>query len=240
LDEKISTVLRNLKLRGLEGIYAENSDEAKFKILSLIPEKAVVGIGDSTTVRQVGIIEELKVRGTKVLDGFYKGVSWERHYELVKKSTLCDVFLTGTNAITLDGKLVNVDALGNRVAGIFYGHRMSIVVVGRNKLVENLEQAFYRIRNLIAPNHIKIRVKLGGRQLKTPCVTTGKCSDCKSTDRLCNVFTIIEGKPLRTDLYVIIINEDLGLAWDESWPKERISKIIKAYEKYVWVPPASS
>ena len=203
----------------------------------MIPRKVVVGIGDSTTVRQIGIIDELKKRGTIVLDGFYRGVSWARHNELVKESTLCDVFLTGTNAVTLDGRLVNVDAVGNRVAGIFYGHPMSLVVLGKNKLVKNLDEAFHRIRNIIAPNHIRLKAQLGGEPVKTPCITTGKCNDCKSKDRKCNVFTIIEGKPRRTDIYVVIIGEDLGLAWDESWPKERISKIIGEYKKYVWIPP---
>ena len=191
-----------------------------------------------TTVRQIGIIEELKRRGLKVLDGFYRGISRELHDELVKESMLCDVFLTGTNAVTLDGRLVNVDAVGNRVAGIFYGHPMSIVVVGRNKLVRNLDEAFHRIRSLIAPNHIRIRsIELGGPRVKTPCVATGICNDCRSKDRMCNVFTIIEGKPLRTNINVVIINEDLGLAWDESWPKERISRVIEEYKRYVWIPP---
>jgi hypothetical protein len=65
------------------------------------------------------------------------------------------------------------------------------------------------------------------------------CNDCRSKDRLCNVFTIIEGKPLGTNINVIIINEDLGLAWDESWPKKRISRIIEEYKRYVWIPPTS-
>jgi len=148
------------------------------------------------------------------------------------------VFLAGTNAITLDGRLVNVDAAGNRVAGMFHGHPKSIVVVGRNKLVNNLDEAFNRIRNVIAPNHMWIRaVELGGDRTETPCVATGACSDCRSKDRMCNVFTIIEGKPLRTDISIVIVDEDLGLAWDESWPRERIDRIKEEYKKFVWIPP---
>lgn len=237
MDENVATTLKSLKSRGLKGFYAEDREEAKVKILSLIPQEAVVGISDSTTLGQIEIIEELKRRGTKVLDGFYRGISRSLHRKLVKQASVCDIFLSGTNAVTLDGRLINVDAVGNRVAGIFHGHPTSIVAVGRNKLVENLDKALHRIKSIIAPNHIRIRsVELGGRKVETPCVATGKCNDCRSKDRMCNVFTIIEGKPLRTDIYVVIINDDLGLAWDESWPKERIFGTIEEYKKHVWIP----
>ncbi len=156
---------------------------------------------------------------------------------LVRESTICDIFLTGTNAITQDGRLVNVDARGNRVAGMFHGHPTSIIAVGRNKVVKSLEDAFHLVRNVIAPNHIRIRaVELGGRPVTTPCVITGECDDCRAKDRMCNVFTIIEGKPSQTDINVIIIDEDLGLGWDESWPRERITTIIENYKRFVWIP----
>ena len=237
MDSNIALTLESLESRGIKGFYAEDRKEATVKILDLIPQKAVVGIGDSTTMFQIGILQALKSRGTKVLNRFEKGISKALRDDMVTESALCEVFLTGTNAITLDGRLVNVDAVGNRVAGMFFGHPMSIIVVGRNKLVENLDGAFHRIRSQIAPNHIRIRsVELGGRRVKTPCVATGICSDCRASDRMCNVFTIIEGKPPRTDINVVIINDDLGLAWDESWYEERISKIIEDYKRYVWVP----
>jgi hypothetical protein len=236
--------LRSLHSRNLGGILVENSDEAKRKILDLIPKHAVVGVGDSTTINQLGVKEELKRRGTTVLDGFdhstvYSSVEDLKNREdLVKRSTMCDVFLTGTNAITEDGKLVNVDAVGNRVAGMFWGHPTVIIIVGRNKIVRNLDEAFHRLRKVTAPNHVRLRAQLGARRVETPCVTTGECSDCHTKDRMCNIFTIIEGKPRRTDIKVVIVNEDLGLGWDESWPQERISKIIENYQRYVWILPA--
>jgi len=236
-SKDIEVTLKSLTSRGFKGFYAENRETAKNKILEMIPVEATVGIGDSTTVKQIGVIEELKKRGTTVYDGFYRGITQEKHDEMLRKSALCDVFLTGTNAVTLDGRLVNVDAVGNRVAGIFFGHKFSIVVVGKNKLVKDLDEAFHRIRKLIAPTHARLRVELGGKPSKTPCIVTGQCTDCRSEDRICNIFTIIEGKPLKTNIYVVIVDEDLGLAWDESWPKERISHIINEYKKYVWLPP---
>lgn len=112
-----------------------------------------------------------------------------------------------------------------------------MVVVGRNKIVGGLDEAFDRIRGLIAPTHFHIRTAvLRGKKRATPCVATGKCTDCRSEDKGCNVFTIIEGKPAQTALHVILVNEDLGLGWNSSWPEARIGGIVEGYKKFVWVP----
>jgi hypothetical protein len=244
MEAEIEKTLSSLRSRHINGIFAENHAEANQKILALIPSGATVGIGDSTSMRQVGILPALRKRGTKILNPFEpKGeeISVEefkkRNAQVRRDATLSDVFLTGTNALTQDGRLVNLDATGNRVAGMFWGHPLSIVVVGKNKIVRNLEEAFQRIRNIIAPTHFRIRsAELGGRKRETPCVATGECVDCRATDRGCNVFTIIEGKPSQTDLNVILVSQDLGLGWDPSWPQERIAKILESYKQFVWVP----
>jgi hypothetical protein len=239
MDNVIEQCLASLHSRHINGMVVENPVQAREKILAIIPQDAVVGIGDSTTIRQIGITKVLKDRGTKVLDAFepQDKDAYDSHAKIVKEATVCDVFLTGTNAITLDGKLVNVDAAGNRVAGMFWGHPLSAIIVGRNKIVKNLEEALQRIRNVIAPNHIRIRsAELGGREFRTPCVTTGECSDCRAEDRACNVFTIIEGKPFRTNLNVIVVDQDLGLSWNPEWAQDRIIQIIENYKKYVWIP----
>lgn len=244
MDIQIEEILSSLHSRHINGIFAENSEETSQKILSLIPKDAVVGIGDSTAVRQLGIPQALKERGAKVLNAFDPKESQinpieaqQRRQKIIEEATICDVFLTGTNAITQDGRLINVDAAGNRVAGMFWGHPISIIVVGRNKIVKNLDEAFYRIRNIIAPNHFRIRtIELGGRKRETPCVLTGECNDCRAADRGCNIFTIIESKPFYTSLNVVIVNQDLGLGWDPSWPQSRIMQILENYKKFVWVP----
>jgi len=244
MDSQIKEILSSLHARHINGIFAENSEDAIRKILSSVPKDATVGIGDSTTMRQLGIPEALKERGTKVLDAFGRRETstnpkdaLQLHRRTLKEATVSDVFVTGTNAITRDGRLVNVDAVGNRVAGMFWGHPTSIIAIGRNKIVKDLDEAFHRIRNVIAPNHVRIRsVELGGRNSKTPCAVTGECSDCRATDRICNIFTIIEGKPFFTDLNVVIVNEDLGLGWDPSWPQSRVTQILENYKKFVWIP----
>ena len=244
MDTQIEKTLSSLHSRHIHGIFAEDVEEANERILALVPSDATVAIGDSTTMRQIGSLQALKDRGIKILNPFEpkrEDVDVEpfrqRRARILREATLSDVFLTGTNALTQDGKLVNVDATGNRVAGMFWGHPLSIVVLGRNKIVGNLDEAFNRIRNIIAPNHFRIRTaELGGRKRETPCVVTGKCNDCRAEDRGCNIFTIIEGKPSSTNLNVIIVNQDLGLGWDPSWPQERITKIRTEYRKFVWVP----
>lgn len=243
VDKKIETTLRSLRSRHINCIFTETSVDAKYKMLDLIPKDAIVGLGDSTTLEQIGIKEELKKRGTKMLDPFDRERVYadikdyeRRHFKQIREWTMKgDVFLTGTNAITQDGRLVNVDGGGNRVAGMVWGHPTTIIVVGRNKVVKDLNEAFHRIRNIIAPNHIRIGlVGLAGRQYQTPCVISGRCNDCRVKDRKCNIFTIIEGKPSQTDMMVIIANEDLGLSWDESWSRQRIAKIIENYKRFAF------
>ena len=243
MENPMENILSSLHARHIHGVYAENRQEANQKILALIPVGVTVGIGDSTALRQLGALQDLQERGTKILNPFEpKGdnVGAEdfksRRAQLIKAATLTDVFLTGSNAITQDGKIVNVDANGNRVAGMFWGHPLSIIVMGKNKIVRDLEDALHRIRTLVAPSHFRIRDELGARKRRTPCVATGECNDCRAEDRGCNVFTIIEGKPASVNLHVFLVNEDLGLGWDPSWPEERISKIRESYRKFVWIP----
>lgn len=241
MDLQIERTLVALRKRHINGIFAQNYEEACLKVLNLIPVDAVVGIGDSTTIRQLGVLTKLKKRGTKVLDkndpqlarSNYKDLEKVR-VDIVRRATVCDIFLTGTNALTQDGRLVNVDATGNRVAGMFWGHPISIVIVGKNKIVKNLDEAFHLVRYIIAPNHIHIRsAELGGKKARTPCAETGECSDCRSADRRCNIFSIIEGKPKRTVINVIIVHADLGLGWNTSWSQEHIMNIKENYKKFV-------
>jgi len=243
MDIQIEQALSALQARHINGIFAEDDSEANRKVLSLIPSDAIVGIGDSTSMRQLGILKVLRERGTRILNPFdpkredmdiqeYR----QKRERIRKETTLSDVFLTGTNALTQDGRLVNVDAVGNRVAGMFWGHPLSIIIAGRNKIVRDLDEAFHRIRHIIAPNHFKIRASLGGRKRETPCVVTGECNDCRAKDRGCNIFTVIESKPSQTNLNVILVNQDLGLGWDPSWPEERIASIVANYKKLVSIP----
>ncbi|HEX2965455.1 MAG TPA: lactate utilization protein, partial [Syntrophorhabdaceae bacterium] len=186
------------------------------------------------TIRQLGIVMRLQERGNTVLDPVAPSYGLSEFKEelimptLLKATLGSDVFISGTNALTEDGKLVNIDGLGNRVTGIVFGARTSIVVIGRNKIVKNTDEALRRIKDTITPTLTK------RRNLPLPCVKAGKCVDCSVPERACNITMIIEKKPPLTDLKVIVTDEDLGLGWDPDWPPERIERIKKRYEEFDW------
>jgi len=133
-------------------------------------------------------------------------LSPEERIAVMRRQLTCDLFLTGCNAVTLSGCLVNIDATGNRVASMSFGPKKVIVVAGRNKLVDgDVAAAVKRVKERTSPPNAR---RLG---FNTPCATSGFCSDCNSPDRICRITTIIERKPRLTDLRVLVVNEDLGL-----------------------------
>lgn len=141
----------------------------------------------------------------KVLDVFNKNLSPEDALELRRQSLLVDLFITGTNAVTETGELVNLDMVGNRVAGITFGPKHVVVLVGRNKIVPDLEEAMVRIKDYAAPTNAMRLDK------KTPCVKTSRCEECKSPDRICNSWTITQKSFPKGRIKVVLINEDMGL-----------------------------
>lgn len=231
---QIERALKNLRANNFAVQFAKSSEIAREAILNMISKDAVVGVGDSATIRQIGILKELGERGTRIMNPFSRKLTTdpskrETRYKISREIFKCDVLITGTNAITTDGKLVNIDAVGNRVAAMIFGPKKVIIVVGRNKIVKDAKEALHRIKNIIAPYHAKTK------DFATPCVQTGKCSNCSSNHRICNVTAIMEKRPWRTDITIILIDEDLGLGWDEKWPTERVDQIKSNYEKVTWV-----
>jgi len=234
LDAKLEDTLRNLRANNFEAEFVENRRAAKEIVSSIVSNAMVVGIADSATIRQIKIVEALEKRGIKLLNPFTRGLTTDPSKTIIRDQISreifsCDVLLAGTNAVTNDGKLVNVDAVGNRVASMIFGPRKVLVMVGKNKIVRNVDEALDRIKNVIAPFHARTR------QFAVPCAQTGRCIDCNVPKRICSVTTVIEKKPWRTEMTVILVGEDLGLGWDETWPKHRIEIIKKAYEKETWV-----
>jgi len=234
LDAPVEETLKNLRANNFDAKFAEDSNAVKEIVLNSISKDAIVGIADSATVRQIGIVEELEKRGFKVLNPFSRELTTDPTKTVVRDNISrqifsCDVLVAGTNAVTRDGKLVNIDAVGNRVASMIFGPRRIFILVGKNKIVKNVDEALYRIKNLIAPFHARTK------KFATPCAQTGKCSDCSAPKRICSVTTIMEKRPWRTEITVVLVDEDLGLSWDETWPNRRISKIKAGYEKVTWV-----
>lgn len=175
------------------------------QILPAIKVK-IVSYGDSLTLFETGLLEYFK-KGSDftLIDTFDEKASREEIIERRRNALLSDLFFSGTNAVIEFGALVNLDMVGNRVGGIIFGPKWVVILVGRNKIVSDLEQAMDRIKNLAAPaNAIR-------HDQKTPCVKTAYCMDCNSPGRICNVWSIHEKSYPKGRIKVILINQDLGL-----------------------------
>ena len=197
-----------LEANNFEVHIAENVDSAKKIVREILPRTGAKSIswGGSMTYVETGLYQELKgYPGIEVLDTYEKGIPPEEMLERRRRALLVDLFVTGTNAVTETGKLVNLDMTGNRVAGITFGPRNVIILVGRNKVVPDIEEAMLRIKNYAAPANAMRLDK------KTPCVKTSICEECRSTDRICNTWTITEKSFPKGRIKVVLINEDLGL-----------------------------
>jgi len=203
-SKRCQLALTALKENGFEAIYADNSKEALDKVMFLIPKEAKVGIGGSVTVRDIGLVEAIEKQGNTIFMDWRKPIELKEKLKVRKAALTSDVYLTSSNAITLQGQLVNIDGTGNRVSAMIFGPKKVIIVAGANKLVDTLDEAFARIRNITGP--------LNGKRLnlKTPCALTGKCTDCNSPDRMCNVTVILEKKPNLSDITIVLVGENLG------------------------------
>jgi L-lactate utilization protein LutB len=201
----LAEVMANLSKNGFQSSFAETGAQARDMILKLITPGARVGVGGSVTIRQMGLIETLRSQGHEVHDHWQKGLSPQEVKEIKLRQVTAPFFLTSTNAITQDGKLVNTDNTGNRVAAMIFGPQHVIVVASQNKIVANVDAALTRIKEQVAP------VNAQRRQDKTPCAVTGKCEDCHSPHRLCRVTTILERKTKGVENFsVFIVGEVLG------------------------------
>ncbi len=185
--------------------YVQSREVATAKLLEMIPTNATIGFGGSVTLAQLGIIAKLEERGNPVQNYLKPGLSPEEMRAIRRQHLLSDVFLSGTNAVTLDGKLVNVDATGNRVGAMLFGPDKVFIVVGINKIVHDVAEAENRVKLWASPPNNK---RLG---YPNPCAQTGVCVDCQGPTRICNITTILHKKPRQTDFHVIVVGEELGL-----------------------------
>jgi len=197
-------VVKALKSRSFEAWYFDDEAKAAEKIVSLIPKDHLVSWGGSMTVSGLGIQERLAKEGYNLLDRD-KAASPEERAEIMRRALLCDTYLVGTNAISEDGQLVNIDGNGNRVAAMIYGPKQVIVAAGMNKVAKNLQDAVIRARNIAAPTNAQ-----RFSSLKTPCNETGSCADCLSPDTVCSFFVTTRYCKPAGRIKVILIGKDLG------------------------------
>ncbi|MEM1525390.1 MAG: lactate utilization protein [Nitrososphaerales archaeon] len=205
-EKIVETTIKNLIKNGFDAFYVSTKDEALKKILDMVPIEAKVGVGGSLTLREMGLIEILTKRGNSVAETWQPNLSKEVELEMRRKHLTSDVFISSTNAITMDGKLVNIDGTGNRVAAMIFGPKKVIIVASVNKIVKDVDEGIERVRNVAAPMNAKRYNK------KTPCAITGLCDEknCELPDRICKIITIIERRPTNTDTTIILVGEALG------------------------------
>ena len=191
-------------------VFLANSakDAAELVENVIIPniEPKSISWGGSMTFMETGLYDLLKDRQEyDIIDTYDRNVSQEEKIKARRKAMLVDLFITGTNAVTETGCLVNLDMIGNRVGAITFGPKNVIILVGRNKIVPELDDAMFRIKNYAAP------VNAARLDMETPCIKTGYCEDCSSPKRICNSWTVTEKSFPKGRVKVILINQDLGL-----------------------------
>lgn len=193
-----------LKKRHFDAYFCPTAAEALRQALELIPAQDTVSWGGSASIQEIGLLQALKERNQPVLDRDSAQTPDERR-QLMRRALTCDTFLMSTNALSQDGQLVNVDGNGNRVAALMYGPKQVIVIAGTNKIVKDSDAALVRARTVAAPINAQRFA-----QNKTPCLVTGECANCTSTDCICAQVAVTRLCRPAGRIKVIIVGEDLG------------------------------
>lgn len=199
------SLIEKFNLRKIESYYAESREEALEMAKGFLSPGCAVAWGGSETLKEIGLISYLKESSEDyILYDRQKAGSEEEKRQLYGKIVTSDVFFLSSNAITLEGELVNIDGAGNRVACLAYGPESVIVVAGMNKIVKDVPQAIDRVRNVASPpNAVRLN-------LKTPCSQLGYCKDCYSKDCICSQIVITRYSRIPNRIKVILVGEDLG------------------------------
>ena len=196
-------MIKNMKLRNMEAYYVDNKTLAVQKILSLIEDGSSISWGGSMTLEEINLFEHLMANKSYQLLDRSKAAP-EQISTLYHAALSCDYYLMSSNAITLDGKLINIDGTGNRVAALIYGPKNVIIVVGMNKVAANEQEALNRMKNTACPlNALRLNKN-------TPCTKTGSCNDCLSADCICMQTVITRNSRDKGRIKVILVGESLG------------------------------
>ncbi|MDD4160711.1 MAG: lactate utilization protein [Synergistaceae bacterium] len=198
-------VCKKLNSLGYSAQFAGNKEAALKAALQLIPDGASVGIPGTVTVREIGLIDELKKRGSSVALHWDPNLKPEDRKTRLMEEMTSDWLVTSTNALSADeGVFVNIDGTGNRVGAMAWAPGKLLYIVGINKITPDLDTALKRVRNTATPpNSIRL-------DYNVPCASIGRCVNCNSPERVCRIVTMMERPPFGRDCYVIIVGEELG------------------------------
>lgn len=202
-ENAANTIIKNLAKRQMEGYYCASSAEAVEKALSLIPAGSSIGWGGSMTLSETELLDAVR-RADYVIYDRDAAKSSEEQKKVFAEIFCSDYFLMSTNAITLDGELINIDGRGNRVSFLCYGPEHVLIVAGMNKVVSDVESGIKRVHDVASPaNTVRLHKD-------TPCSVTGRCADCLSSGCICSQTVITRFSIVPGRIKVILIGEELG------------------------------
>lgn len=198
-----ATILGRLPKRNMEGWFFETRQEAVTKALELMPEGSVISWGGSMSISECGLMDAIRERNYTLVDRDLAVTPQEKR-ESFARTVMADYYLMSTNAITMNGELVNIDGFGNRVACLCAGPQNVIIIAGMNKVVNSVEAGIERIRTKAAPPNTTRLNK------DTPCARTGVCGECFSPDCICSQTVVTRRSGVPGRIKIILVNEDLG------------------------------
>lgn len=197
------TMIKNLKNRNITGHYFDSSADLCAYLAKDLPANAVISWGGSESIKESGVMDLLQSGHYSLIDRTTARNPQEAR-EIFSRTVLSDYYFMSTNAITLDGELVNIDGNGNRIAALAQGPAHVYIIVGRNKVSATVADAIDRVRNIAAPANVQ---RLSN---KTPCFATGRCGDCQSPQCICSHTVITRHSCHKDRIHVFLVNEDLG------------------------------
>jgi len=202
--QRCQAAVKALEKNRFISVYCENRQAAIDYIMQEAAEAGSIGFGGSRTVTDLEINDQLAAMGKELFDHNQPGLNLEERIKVMKQQLTCDLFLASANAVTLTGNVISIDGNGNRVAAMIFGPKKVVLVVGRNKLVNGVDEGLKRIKAFAAPLAAK------RLNIEVPCAKTGVCIDCHSPGRICAITVILERKPRLSDVRVLVVNEELG------------------------------
>ena len=199
-----NTMIKNFAKRNIEAFYCETKEEATALAMELMKDGGSVGMGGSETVNEIGLLDAVKnAEGLQFIDRSL-AVTEEEKRAVYLETFAADYFLMSSNAITVDGELVNIDGNGNRVACLIYGPKQVIVIAGMNKVVDDVDAGIARVGlHAAPPNAARLHTN-------TPCEAVGHCMDCHSAGCMCAQIVITRHSRNKDRIKVILVGEELG------------------------------
>ncbi len=206
LESRAADLIKKMEKRGFNAVYVKTAEEAKKTVLDLLPPEGAIALLGSQTMNQIGVFGHLRQSGRELVDHATQtaGLTPEEAHNYRRRAFVAEAMLASANAVDAEGRLYNIDGVGNRVASMIYGPNKVILAIGLNKVAGSPEEAWERARNTAGPMNNKRLDK------PNPCVKSGRCHDCQTPTSVCSYFTVIDRSLPAGRINVVLIGEDLG------------------------------